>query len=196
MLCCAVPSCSILHGIEVSKALLHHWQQQQQPMPNAAQQLPGQQQQQQQQQRVASGVQLDDWVKQGQEQGQGVIKSAHILAYAFASSTDGSSSSGSSGASSRVGSGASSRSGSITIIGSSILDDAAPPPDTLPTPPAAAAAAAGGDVLAAANAGGYVCVLDDDVLLHPLGLMQLVDELEDDPGLFMATGVSRVGILK
>lgn len=40
----------------------------------------------------------------------------------------------------------------------------------------------------AVGVGGYVCILDDDVLLHPLGLMQLVDELEDDPGLFMATG--------
>lgn len=37
---------------------------------------------------------------------------------------------------------------------------------------------------------GYVCVLDDDVSLHPLSLMQLVDELEADQTLFMATGNS------
>lgn len=35
---------------------------------------------------------------------------------------------------------------------------------------------------------GYVCVLDDDVALHPLSLMQLVDELEADQSLFMVTG--------
>ncbi|KAF6250938.1 hypothetical protein COO60DRAFT_709067 [Scenedesmus sp. NREL 46B-D3] len=35
---------------------------------------------------------------------------------------------------------------------------------------------------------GYVCVLDDDVALHPLSLCQLVDEMQADPQLFMATG--------
>jgi hypothetical protein len=77
------------------------------------------------------------------------------------------------------------------------VDDAVPPPDTLPTPaPATAAAAAAGAAadVAAANAARYVCVLDDDVLLHPLGLMQLVDELEDDQGLFMATGACCIAI--
>jgi hypothetical protein len=31
-------------------------------------------------------------------------------------------------------------------------------------------------------------VLDDDVALHPLSLCQLVDEMQADPELFMATG--------
>jgi hypothetical protein len=38
------------------------------------------------------------------------------------------------------------------------------------------------------SGGGYVAVLDDDVALHPLSLCQLVDELQADPQLFMATG--------
>jgi hypothetical protein len=59
-------------------------------------------------------------------------------------------------------------------------------------PPQAPSCAAAADVVeddsTAAAASGYVCVLDDDILLHPLGLMQLVDELEANPTLFMATG--------
>jgi hypothetical protein len=39
---------------------------------------------------------------------------------------------------------------------------------------------------------GYVCVLDDDVALHPLSLCQLVDEMQADPQLFMATGAWEV----
>ncbi|WIA23726.1 hypothetical protein OEZ85_000411 [Tetradesmus obliquus] len=38
------------------------------------------------------------------------------------------------------------------------------------------------------SSSGYVAVLDDDVALHPLSLCQLVDEMEADPQLFMATG--------
>jgi GT2 family glycosyltransferase len=36
---------------------------------------------------------------------------------------------------------------------------------------------------------GYVCLLDDDVSLHPFSLSQLVDTMEHDASLFMATGV-------
>jgi membrane glycosyltransferase len=49
------------------------------------------------------------------------------------------------------------------------------------------------------SSGGYVCVLDDDVALHPLSLCQLVDEMQADPQLFMATGrcnVSKREVLK
>jgi hypothetical protein len=42
------------------------------------------------------------------------------------------------------------------------------------------------------SSGGYVCVLDDDVALHPLSLCQLVDEMQADPELFMATGGCKV----
>ncbi|WIA44233.1 hypothetical protein OEZ86_010544 [Tetradesmus obliquus] len=38
------------------------------------------------------------------------------------------------------------------------------------------------------SSGGYVAVLDDDVALHPLSLCQMVDEMEADSQLFMATG--------
>lgn len=34
----------------------------------------------------------------------------------------------------------------------------------------------------------YVLCLDDDVILHPTMLQQLVARLEGDPSLFMATG--------
>jgi hypothetical protein len=48
---------------------------------------------------------------------------------------------------------------------------------------------AGDATPAAAGAGGAcVCVLDDDVQLHPLSLLQLVDELAAHPSLFMVTG--------
>lgn len=42
------------------------------------------------------------------------------------------------------------------------------------------------------STGGYVCLLDDDVALHPLSLMQMVDELEADQSLFMVTGTECV----
>jgi hypothetical protein len=237
MLCSGVLSCSILHAVEVGKALLcdcQQLQQQQQGLPP----------------------------KQPHTR-DGIASSVHILAVAAGSSTDGSSSGSNSSSTGNSSSGSCDLSGSRD---GSPSDDVSPAADvhtaraaaagvqvllqakrqaSLPlaaqqaSKAAAAAAAAGGgaaaatqqvlhsaapspaaaaddDLLggngdgsshsmhrhqvgqlggrqpqhggAAGGVAGYVCILDDDVLLHPLGLMQLVDELEDDPGLFMATG--------
>ena len=41
----------------------------------------------------------------------------------------------------------------------------------------------------------YVLCLDDDVILHPRMLQQMITCLEDDPSLFMATGTILLSFL-